>query len=450
VSAAFHPELVTGREDGFRSGPWTVTAGSTRRGDASCNLTERVLHVPLGHDATSRVVRAHELMHARVSPHLREHYGALGDISPRALECAEEFRINTLVARLGFDVALLRDGSEKSGGRRLAESSDWSEALCFMLAVLGTGSEREYLAGVRQLQPTWMAGMRAVRKRALGVVDALNVASLGATRLNDDQLPAGYANVTVVLARLLTQSMGARPPVTADALRAFRRSLEPGGRRPATGRFADLAFDESLVMSPRARGGGLRQARPATSGSTMRYPSRLLTDNYQRAFARRTSVHGGIVLIDQSGSMDLDESALRALLERAPDALVVGYSHRPGDAGATPNVWILANRGAVARACPSGNVGNGVDGPVLRWAVAQRRGSEPIIWVTDGQVTDSHDHPDDTLTTECTALVRRHRIRLVREMSDAGRALSLGRAASPSQWSQFGRIGRKLHEMKGF
>ncbi len=389
-------------------------------------------------------------MHARVSPHLREHYGALEDMSPRALECAEEFRINTLVARLGFDVALLRDGSEKIGGRRLGESGDWSEALCFMLAVLATGSEKEYLAGVRQAQPTWMAGMRAVRKRALGIVGPFTSAALGATRLNDDQLPSGYANVTVVLARLLSQSMVARPPVTPDELRAFRRSLEPGGRRPATGRFAELVFDTSLEMSSRTRSGGLRRARAATSGSTMRYPSRLLTDQYKRAFAQRTSVHGGIVLVDQSGSMDLDESALGALLQRAPDALVVGYSHRPGDGGATPNVWILADRGAVAKTCPSGNVGNGVDGAVLRWAIARRRVNEPIVWVTDGQVTDSHDHPDETLTIDCATLVVRHRIRLVREMDDAGRALSSGRTASATQWRDFGRIGRKLQQMKGF
>jgi hypothetical protein len=446
----FHPELVTGREDGFRDGPWTVTAGSTQRGDASCNLTDRVLHVPLGRDATSRVVRAHELMHARVSPHLREHYATLVDVSPRALECAEEFRINTLVARLGFDVSLLRDGSEKSGGRRLGEAGDWSEALCFMLAVLGTGSEKEYLAGVRQVQPSWLAGMRAVRKRSLAIVDALASSSLGATRLNDDRLPSGYANATVVLARLLSQSMVARPPVTPEALRAFRRSLEPGGRRPATGHFADLVFDESVEMTPRRRAGGLRRARPATSGSTMRYPSRLLTDDARRAFAQRRSVHGGIVLIDQSGSMDLDESALKALLRRAPDALVLGYSHRPGDGGATPNVWVLADRGAVARTCPSGNVGNGVDGAVLRWAMKRRRAHEPIVWVTDGQVTDSHDHPDEALTAECAALVRRHRIRLVRSMSDVGPALSAGRIAGPAQWAQFGRIGRKLLETQRF
>jgi len=139
VRGVVHPELVTGREDGFGDAAWTVKSGSTRRGEASCNLSERILEVPLGLDATSRVVRAHELMHARVSPHRIEHYNVLEEMAPRALECAEELRINTLIARLDFDVALLRDGSEKSGARCIAEGGDWSEAICFLMAVLGTG-----------------------------------------------------------------------------------------------------------------------------------------------------------------------------------------------------------------------------------------------------------------------------------------------------------------------
>ena len=448
--SAVHPELITGREDGFRSGPWTVEAGSTRRGDASCNLTERVLRVPLGSDATSRVVRAHELMHARVSPHLREHDGGLDEISPRALECAEELRVNVLVGRLGFDVALLRDGSEKNGGRRLGVVGDWSEALCFFMAVLATGAEKEFLAGVRQEQPEWVSGLRAVRKRALATVDAQSSQSLGATRLNENGLPSGYANTTVVLARMLTQCMNARPPRTPDELRAFRRSLEPGGRRPPTGRFAPLHFDDTLVMTTRTRSGGVRATHPSSSGTTMRYPSRLLTDDLQRAFARPTSRHGGIVVIDQSGSMDIDPNALTSLLVRAPDALVVGYSHRPGDVGTTPNVWLLAQRGAVAAHCPTGNVGNGVDGAVLEWVLRRRNGNEPVIWVTDGQVTDSHDHPDEHLTGTCAALVRRHRIRLVRELDGAGRALRSGRTTSRSEWPRFGRVGRKLMETKDF
>jgi hypothetical protein len=180
----------------------------------------------------------------------------------------------------------------------------------------------------------------------------------------------------------------------------------------------------------------------------MRYPSRLLTDDRKRAFARRTTLHGGIVIIDQSGSMDIDDASLAALLRRAPDAFVIGYSHRPGDNGSTPNVWILADRGSVATNIPSGNIGNGVDGAVLAWALRRRRGTEPIVWVTDGQVTDSHDHPDDRLTIQCAELVRRHRMRLVRELGDAGRALSQGRTVGRTDWPRFGRLGRKLLEMK--
>ena len=450
MSDTVHPELVTGRDDGFVNAPWTVKVGSTRRGEASCNLTERILEVPLGKDDTSRVVRAHELMHARVSPHVREHYGTLDGMSPRALECAEECRINTLIARLGFNVTLLRDGSEKNGAQRIAESNEWSEAVCFLMAVLGTGAEKEYLAGIRRIQPTWMPGLRAVRKRALGLMGGLASAALGATRLNEERLPSGYANSTVVLARLLTQSMVARPPKSPEELRAFRRSLEPGGRRPPTGRFAPLKFDETVVMSPRPRGSGIRRARASTSGPTMRYPSRLLTDDRKRTFARRTTSHGGVVIIDQSGSMDINDESLSTLLRRAPNALVVGYSHRPGDNGVTPNVWILADRGSVATRVPSGNVGNGVDGAVLAWVLRRRLGIEPIVWVTDGQVTDSHDHPDDRLTIQCAEMVRRHRIRLVKELESAGRALSSGRTTARSEWSHFGRLGRKLLEMKSF
>jgi hypothetical protein len=91
-----------------------------------------------------------------------------------------------------------------------------------------------------------------------------------------------------------------------------------------------------------------------------------------------------------------------------------------------------------------------VDGSVLEWAIRRRRHGEPIVWVTDGQVTDSHDHPDDTLTIRCAELVRRHRIRLVKELDGAGRALSHGRSAGRSQLAHFGRVGRKLLEMTVF
>ncbi|MFI5036722.1 MAG: hypothetical protein ACHQFZ_11035 [Acidimicrobiales bacterium] len=445
---AVYPELVTGRQDGVGAGAWRVREGSTRRGEASCDLVARVLEVPLGGDQTARAVRAHELMHARVSPCGLDWPVQFPELAPRALECAEELRVNTLLARLGFPVEHLRDGTEKGGGRRLGEEGDWAQAVCFLLAVLGTGAERDYLAGVRAAQPTWPPAMRAIRHRVLEIVGGLATSSLGATDLTEESVPRGYARSTVLVARLVTPLMNARVPVGAEALRAFRRSLAPGGRRPPTGRFAAVVVAD-LARGAGARTGAGRRRQPAVTGTVLTYPQRLLTDPRRRAFTRPARGRGGVVVIDQSGSMDLGPDQLAQLLRRAPDALVVGYSHRPGDVGATPNLWVLADRGSVAHSWPAGNVGNGVDGPALRWALARRRGREPVAWVTDGQVTDAHDHPDEALTAECAQLVRRHGVRLVRDVAGIARSLAPGPLVRPHRLADFGRVGRKLLESKG-
>ena len=450
MNALVYPELVTGREDDFTPGPWTLEPGSTQRGDASCNLSERILRVPLGGDATSRVVRAHELTHVRVSPHVRDDDVWQSDLAPRAIECAEELRVNALVARLGFDVSLLRDGSEKRGARRVAEAGEWSEAVCFLMAVLGTGAEKEYLAGLRQGAPSWLPGLRALRKRALGLVDSFDTVQLGATARDDDGVGQGFAQFTLVLARIVTQAMAARVPIGADELRRFRRSLEPGGRRAPTGRFAALCFDETIIMTSRPRTSGVRRARASASGTVMRYPSRLLDDELRRAFTQSRSVHGGVVIVDQSGSMDIDDDEVAALMRHAPNAIVVGYSHRPGSMVNTPNVWLLANRGTVAVHARAGNVGNGVDGPVLEWALSHRRAREPVVWVTDGQVTDSHDHPDEHLTDVCARLVQHHGIVLVQDFTQARRALAHRGTTRASRLSDFGRVGRRVGELRAF
>ncbi|MGA7833656.1 MAG: hypothetical protein WCA31_00435 [Acidimicrobiales bacterium] len=441
------PELVVREDEASR--PWTIHEGSTMRGAASCNLTDRILEVPLGPGASARVVRAHELMHARVSPLPHHLVRALDEVSPRALECAEELRVNTLLGRLHFDLSTLRDGTEKAGAQRLASEGAWGEAACFMLAVLGTGAEREFFGGIRRVNPSWLAPMRAVRKRVLSILDQ-STQSLGLTRLNDEGLPSGYATSTLPIARLLTSLLDARVPASSHELRAFRRSLELGGRRPRTGVFAPLVIDGSLERRTGAHAMTRRTTRSSSSGTVLRYPSRLLTDDHRRGFVRRVATGGGVVVVDQSGSMDLDVEGLHVLVRAAPHALVLGYSHRPGDLGATPNCWVLCDRRWIAASYPSGNVGNGVDGPALRWALAQRRRREPVVWITDGQVTDSHDHPDEALAQECATLVRRHRIRLARDLPEAKRALRTDAPLPATRLAEFGRVGRKLLENRGF
>ena len=177
----------------------------------------------------------------------------------------------------------------------------------------------------------------------------------------------------------------------------------------------------------------------------MRYPSRLLTDPHRRAFSRSRRGVGGVVVIDQSGSMDVDATEIGRVLRSAPAATLVGYSHRPGDDGLIANAWILARDGRRAQSTPTGNVGNGVDGPVLSWAIRQRRSGDRVVWVTDGQVTDSNDHPDRFLSNSCARLVRRHGVVLVRTLADADEVLRGRPVKEPS--TEFGRVGRELREL---
>jgi hypothetical protein len=318
-----------------------------------------------------------------------------------------------------------------------------------MLAVLGTGAEREFFAGIRAVNPSWSKALRTIRTRALAILDQ-STESIGSTKLNDDGMPEGYANSTLVIARMVTGALSARVPTTPEELRIFRRSLEAGGRRPPTGVFAPLVADLALARVPREQRARGRRSSPVTSGTTLRYPGRLLTDERRRAFSRPVARRGGIVIVDQSGSMDLQPESLHALVRSAPQALVIGYSHRPGDRGLTPNCWVLCDRSTVATSYPSGNVGNGVDGPVLRWALSRRRAREPVIWVSDGQVTDSNDHPSEALTSFCADLVRAHRIRLARDLVEATILLRTNRAPSRSRLAEFGRVGRKLLETSDF
>lgn len=433
------PELTAGRQDDFELRPWIIHEGTSLRGGASCNFTDRLLTVPLGTTVADRVVQAHELAHTRVSPHTPVLAGPLGAHS-RALECAEEFRVNTMLAMLGFPVVALCDGSERLGGARLAEAQQWDEALCFYFAVLGTGAERPYLAGIRSQRRDWVAPMQAVAKRARRLMASATPSDLGATKRTDVGVPSGYLAFTVPIARIISVAMQSKVPYSSEELRRFRRSLEPGARRPPTGVFAELVVRRDTALDIVSRQAIARRSRPSVAGTVLRYPSRLLTDSYPKAFATKQKVPGGVVLIDQSGSMDISIDQLQGLLRKAPNTLILGYSHRPGDLGATPNAWVLANRIGVVANPPAGNIGNGIDGPALRWALSLRRPGEPLVWVSDGQVTDSNDHPCNTLTLSCASLVHRHQIRMVRTLDQVEEAFRGVRFPL----ELFGRVGRAL------
>jgi hypothetical protein len=133
---------------------------------------------------------------------------------------------------------------------------------------------------------------------------------------------------------------------------------------------------------------------------------------------------GGIVLIDCSGSTQISKDQVREVLVNSPSATVVAYtvlSFTRDDNGVLPaNAWVLAQNGRMVDEIPFDHgSANAVDLPAVRWAVANRKRREPIIWVTDGGVTGYRDECHDALNIECLEFVKRHGIILASNVSNA-------------------------------
>jgi hypothetical protein len=141
-------------------------------------------------------------------------------VTTRALECAEEARVNELLRRSGFDVSLLRDGSEASSAARLGANDAWSEAVYFTLAV-----PRDWRgARVRECSSQESAGVDQgllLRQKARALLHDPPTATLSST---EPVSPASrtprdpLADVTVALARLATRMAEGRVPRDSEEL----------------------------------------------------------------------------------------------------------------------------------------------------------------------------------------------------------------------------------------
>lgn len=422
--------------------PWTVLPGSAHRGEAFTDLVHRRMQVPIGDDETSRCVRAHEMMHAKVSPTSIWIPEDVGEVDSATVIAAEEFRINMLIKSVGFAVDRhLSDGSERRTGERLAANADWNAIVLMMAAVTGTKSARPFIGGVRTHRPDWVPAIRDLQshlQRLWRQATRNGLDDVSSTR------PWGEATFgwqfTLQVAAVLHRSL----IDTADV---------PSGdelRQRARGTYRSFApLVELALPRPRRIEGSLgHHSSPSTTGRHLRHVERLLIDPERRVFAGRRRSFGGTVLIDQSGSMRLTDADLRRIMSAAPGCTIIGYSHQARSRD-RPNIWVLAHHGQVAEDVPSGNGGNGVDGPALRFAAARCRSGDPLVWVCDGFVTDDHDTFSTHLAEQCARLVIAHRVHQVPDVDAAVAALSqaargrrlptraVGPVMSTPSWSAF-------------
>lgn len=423
------PEWLT-RKD-FSNDAWKIEAGTPVRGDAWTMLIENRMRVPLGGDNMSRLVRAHEMTHAKVSPVMIFQDGRYGPTTESLVSC-EEYRVNTLAGQAGFDMTDLVDGSESKAGEVYGENKDWNNAIRALAALAGTKGDAALIRGVAKYDKEMAASLRevlkALKKTMRRCVKQGTLASTqevyGWNKAEDDKVhgthPDGWRH-TITLAQLLDSFL---IPETTDGEES-KVPQEHQIKKMQSGEHLQFGrLLEKRLPKPVKVDGRLGRKRIASdTGRNPRRIDRMLTDPERKVFDRRAKGRGGVVLIDQSGSMSLTEENIWDIIKQAPGCVIIGYSHRSGSSS-IPNIWVLAERGAVAETIPKGNCGNGVDGPAIAFAAKRLRSGEPFIWVCDGLVTDGdNDANAPNLEAEVVALVAKHKIHMVESISETVNAL---------------------------
>jgi len=453
MSVRAMPEWLTRRDE--TPSPWTVTVGAPARGEAWTNRVERIMRVPDGNDQVARVIRAHEMMHAKVSPLVLD--STPFGVSEDALRAAEEYRVNLLVGEAGFDLGYLTDGSEKTSGKRTAEAGDWNNGVLFMAATAGTKSATEFIAGIRSVNPEMAAAMKEVEKaiighwhKACGRKRGISkyerdraAANIGATIKSVDGFPSGFLTFTVPLARMLETFMRDQNE-DEDEVDGEDGSATPGDKeqennfpnaeqikKDRTGKEKLLKFRSviqgDLPLTKRLNGSFGRKRKAAATGRNPRRMHRMLVDPQRRIFDQTTRGNGGLVLIDMSGSMRLEQEDIMRMLEAAPGCTIIGYGIYRNE-NDVPNLWILAQDGKVAETIPDLGMTNGNDGPAIRFAAAKRRKGEPFIWITDGNVHNGgyltgNAEFSANLLQECAAMIVKYGIHQVPDIQKAVEAL---------------------------
>lgn len=455
------PEWI-GRKDA-EHGEWSVEDCEPRRGIPATSITERKMLAPAHDTEQARVIRAHEMMHAKVSPAGEwDAWQRRKIASVEAMVVCEELRVNFLCQQAGFDVkSHLTDGGEVADGERVAATRDWKAAVHMAIATAGTASNKAFLNGVRRHNREWGSVLADISKRAVKEMQkAHRTGMLASTSVHERAGLAPYGfTFTEKIAEWVDRLAGTTPPDEKEEVEGESESDENTpddegkregehsnkGVRPATNaefreRLKKITPDrmdgrvpywgeliiEKLPLSVMSKGNLGKKKSASNVGRSPRRLHRYMSDPQRRIFDNKRRGMGGVVCVDASGSMGLTHDHVRMILEASPGATVIAYSDKDNGGGA-PNAWILADRGRMVSEdnFPEMNAGNGVDFPALEWAVKHRQhSSAPVIWVTDGGVCGPSQGFSEILANQCTTLCLEKKVYAVETPDDAVKLLT--------------------------
>lgn len=444
------------------NGRWLVEECRAVRGEPQTDIIGREMKVPTQDDKLARAIRAHEMMHAKVSP--------AGDwdswvkrkvASKSSLTVVEELRVNTLCQYAGFDVkSNLADGGESADGERVGATKDWAGAVQMAVATAGTASNKLFLTGVRRHNREWGPILLDISKRASKEMNKV-IKKYGASHLASTDIcsgsglsPAGFSNteriaewVDRLCAKspedLMREAEEARQ-AKADAIAKAMADAEGVGvegahtnigthaekgkmdGNPFTGITADdirrapywgTLIVERLPMPVHTKGNIGKKRIASNVGMRPRRMHRYLTDPQMRIFDKVVRGSGGVVVLDSSGSMSFSREQLHSILDHCAGATVIMYSDRESN---STNCWIVADKGRMVNELPDVGHGNGVDFPALEFAKTFRKTSNaPFIWVTDGGVCGPQQGFSNLLAMQCIVFCKRNNAIIVPHADEA-------------------------------
>lgn len=417
------PAAIDGRR-------WAVDASPGDLAGATDTRKAR-LFAPVSDSPTARMVRNHELAHARITPAMAaatlcKRYG----VSMEALQWCEDSRISEFLdARRLVDADAITP-EEADAVASICRTSERAVAGAFMVnGSLGSQRERLREAFVRAgVDPM---ALESIEERVDEIRDAARtIARDGGTFGGRRRVRRGRR---IGWDRIFASRDGFRL-WTIPAAKQFDLAFPAGGDGDTHKRRGSDPAIERELRSIKGRGawGVLTDVhRPKLDRAVRprRYPGRRFSDcgvipsavhrlpTDGAVFAAKRPVKGGTVLCDASGSMHYHDDDIERILQEAPGSTIAFYAG--ADRGAPRGrIVIGAERGRAAtvaeiRGALPGQE-NLIDAPALRWLARQ---PAPRFWVSDegvGGVTDfgrggpCHD--------ECLAICRAAGIRIVRRI----------------------------------
>lgn len=485
-----HPELLS-RKD-VEVGNWQVDSCEPKRGIPATNVVTKQMLAPSHDTDVARAIRAHEMMHAKVSPaHDFAQWISRGLASHQALIVAEELRVNFLCGKAGFDMkSHLTDGSETADGERVSATDDWVAAVHMCIATAGTASHKAFLTGVRRGNRKWGKMLLSIGKQAIKEIEkSYKTGTLASTDVEKASglYPLGFIH-TERIAEWIDRLAQFNPDDEPEEEKESGKSDKGDSDEEATGadskndsvvspkhtgkekakdgtgtprKIADVSATaassriptwvelkvERLPMPKQTRGNLGKKKVASDTGRNPRRMHRLLTDPQKRVFDKTIRGMGGVVLIDASGSMSFTHDQIRRIVEASPGCTVAMYS-TIGDNNT--NLWILAEKGKMCDKLPRAGGGNGVDHPALEWAIKQKqRSSTPVIWVTDGGVTGQHDNMNDTLTMQCIKTSLKQNVIILPHVEEAVEVLGKMKNGFKPKRSWPSVFQRTYHNLEG-